>query len=672
MHSYLRMGLSLLGGLLLIGQGFAAAPVFSRLDSVGIVLGDSVDYRVYASGDPTSYTAVGLPTGVAINASTGLLSGTPTEVGTYPIKVTATNADGATTGTFNLSVVSPTAGPLIYAPLTFDGFYTPQQGGDTFTCALKATGSPTSFQTSETLPPQWTFSSGGAFVGPSTQPGVHMIPVSATNAYGIGSAAITLRIHPACTQLQQTTGTLHAGDTFTVTVQLNRPVTFSGDAPYLEFTTYPNGSIRRIPYASGNGTTSLQFTYRVTAADSPGDILLFKEIKPATNGGVDGLVDQDGLTLGTTLPIVGTYIPSASIAAAPAPANPVTSNSTAATSTPEATTTTSSSAGTTPTGQVATTPETATGSTASIVSASTAPAPTGATTNSTAVVTPANVAATPATSTSAASGNARLVNLSARASVTDGDADRSFIAGFVVSGTAPKRMLLRAIGPALTGYGVSSVVANPQLRVFDSHGKVVSENDDWSGADVSSTATAVGAFALPNGSHDAAMTVTLQPGSYSFQVMPNGGNGVAMAEIYDADGSAASAPLINISTRAYADSGEKALVAGFVISGSDPKRVLVRGIGPGLAAYGVPNTLSDPAVKLYHEGSVVAQNDDWQTGNDGADVAAAAKSVGAFDLAAGSRDAALIATLTPGAYSAVVSPSTGGPGAGMVEVYELK
>ena len=153
------------------------------------------------------------------------------------------------------------------------------------------------------------------------------------------------------------------------------------------------------------------------------------------------------------------------------------------------------------------------------------------------------------------------------------------------------------------------------------------------------------------------------------QVVPNGGSGVALAEIYDAEPSTGT-PLINISTRGYVGSGEAGLTAGFVVAGDTPKRLLIRGVGPGLTAYGVAGALENPVLKVYQGSNVVAQNDDWQSAGEN-ELASASAAVGAFALAKGSRDAAVIVTLAPGAYSGVVSPTGDASGAALVEVYEL-
>lgn len=273
-------------------------------------------------------------------------------------------------------------------------------------------------------------------------------------------------------------------------------------------------------------------------------------------------------------------------------------------------------------------------------------------------------------------GAPRFVNLSSRLATAEGNAERAFIAGFVVSGSAPKRMLIRAVGPGLAQFGVTATLTNPRLRIF-SGDRLIAENEDWiDEAGLRAATTAVGGFALPAGSRDSALLVTLVPGAYSAHVLAGGGEGVALVEVYDAESAQISTQLVNLSTRGYVGTGDDVLVAGFVVSGDAPKRVLVRGIGPTLVGFGVTGSLPDPVLKVYRGTSVVAENDDWENSQPaaattGAEMAAAASSAGAFALPSGSKDAALILTLAPGAYSAVISGANSSSGAGMVEVYEL-
>ena len=193
----------------------------------------------------------------------------------------------------------------------------------------------------------------------------------------------------------------------------------------------------------------------------------------------------------------------------------------------------------------------------------------------------------------------------------------------------------------------------------------------------------VGAFALPESSRDAALLMTLDPGAYTVHVLDGGETGVALAEIYDASANpqAEYQRLVNISSRGMVAGGEGVLIGGFIVTGNAPKRVLVRGSGPALAAHGVTGTLLDPQLLvLNREGAIVARNDNWETpvavdavqaSATAAEITAANALTGAFPFAQGSTDAALIVTLAPGAYTAQVSSVTGATGTALIEIYEI-
>ncbi len=276
-------------------------------------------------------------------------------------------------------------------------------------------------------------------------------------------------------------------------------------------------------------------------------------------------------------------------------------------------------------------------------------------------------------------GDARLADISTRGRVS---ADAPIILGFAVSGTSSQTMLLRAVGPSLARFGVDGVAARPLLRLFDANGNQLLENGGWTtSAGVADATARTGAFAFDAGStDDAAAVVTLAPGSYSMHVLTRDGNaGVALAEIYDASTAdqAANARLINLSSRGFAGIGGEALIGGFVITGTANKTVLVRGLGPVLARYGVMGTLADPVVNVYNaQNQLVATNDNWSSlsvdGAISANTAAlmtATTQAGAFSLDLGSNDAALSVTLAPGAYTVQVRGADNGSGAAMIELY---
>jgi len=272
-----------------------------------------------------------------------------------------------------------------------------------------------------------------------------------------------------------------------------------------------------------------------------------------------------------------------------------------------------------------------------------------------------------------------LVNLSTRAHV--GTGANIMIAGFVVGGTGAKPLLIRAVGPALTTFdpvdlNAGVVLANPVLQLTRSDGTVLLANDGWRGDPVIAAAAAsAGAFALPAGSSDAAMVVTLPAGAYTALVTGgNGATGVALVEVYDLDTAAASR-LINISTRAQAATGARSLIAGFAVAGPGACNALIRAVGPSLTAFdpadlGPTVVLADPQLALQALGGpVMATNDDWHS-DQGAAIAAAAAAVNAFPLGTGSKDAALLSALRPGAYTPIVTGKDGVAGLALVEVYE--
>jgi hypothetical protein len=273
----------------------------------------------------------------------------------------------------------------------------------------------------------------------------------------------------------------------------------------------------------------------------------------------------------------------------------------------------------------------------------------------------------------------RIINISTRAA-TGAVNGSPMIAGFVLGGTEPKPVLIRAIGPTLTQFGVTSPLPAARLELF--HGATpIASNSSWDAgasattAMIISTAQRTGAFVLPSGSKDAALLTTLEPGAYTAQVTGlNGATGVALVEVYDAadETTTTERRLINISTLAETGGGENTLIAGFVVSGSLPKRVLIRGVGPGLEQFGVPGALSDPQLQLFNKsGAALAANDNWGSAGEAATISAAQGQVGAFALPFGSKDAVLLLSLVPGSYTAQVTGVGPATGVALVEVYEV-
>jgi hypothetical protein len=270
----------------------------------------------------------------------------------------------------------------------------------------------------------------------------------------------------------------------------------------------------------------------------------------------------------------------------------------------------------------------------------------------------------------------RLANLTAR-SLVGRDAEM-LTPGFVITGAQPRKILVRAIGPSLTQFGVQSPISDPRLIVLNSARVQVAGNEDWENnanlAELRDVSRRLGAFPLTHGSKDAALLVTLPPGLYSAQASDAAGvMAVGLVEVYDAEGDRADSRLVNIAARARVGAGEDVLIAGFVVYGAAPRTVLIRGIGPSLAAFGIPNSVSRPKITLYHGSNIMAENGNWRSGTtEGAQrIVYAAQQTGAFALAPDSNDAAMLVSVPAGQYTVHLSSTDGSGGIGMVEVYEL-
>jgi Beta-propeller repeat len=274
---------------------------------------------------------------------------------------------------------------------------------------------------------------------------------------------------------------------------------------------------------------------------------------------------------------------------------------------------------------------------------------------------------------SGANGSARLINISTRAMV--GTGANILIPGFVISGSGTETLLIRADGPALTGFGVAGALAQPSLSVFDSAGTVVASNTGWgtntNPSQIASAAATVGAFALASGSADCAVLASLSPGAYTVQVSGVGNStGVALAEVYEV--STSGTQLANISTRALVGTGANIIIPGFVIAGTGSEELLARADGPALTAFGVGGALAQPSLSVFDSsGNVIASNTGWGTGSNPAQIASAAGSVGAFALTSGSADSALIVNVSAGAYTMQISGVNNSTGVALAEIYEV-
>ncbi|MDB6167477.1 MAG: hypothetical protein JWM88_341 [Verrucomicrobia bacterium] len=272
----------------------------------------------------------------------------------------------------------------------------------------------------------------------------------------------------------------------------------------------------------------------------------------------------------------------------------------------------------------------------------------------------------------------RLVNASVR--IVSGTGADVLIVGFVTGGSGTsgsKQLLIRGIGPTLTGFGVPGAMADPLLEIIPSGGTVaVASNDNWGGdALVVAKANAIGAFPFPSAtSKDAALLTTLAAGVYSAKISGVGSTtGTVLAEMYDANPSVfdpTSPRIINLSARATM-ANDNPLIAGFVIGGSTAKTLMIRAIGPTLTAFGVPGAMADPSLEIIPGGGTVAivSNDNW---GGAALLTSTGNTVGAFALSdSASKDAVILVTLDPGVYSAKVVGVSNSSGITLIEMYEI-
>jgi PKD repeat protein len=712
----------------MLRQSFTAtgvgAPVITSGTTAAGVIGTTFAYSIVASGTPTSYGATGLPPGLTLTANA--IGGTPTTAGTYPAIITATNASGTDTTTLTITVTATALAPVITSPLTAPGTV----GAPFFTYFIVASGGPTSF-TSSGLPAGLVFNATtGSITGTPTTAGISIVTLGATNTTGTGKATLTITVAAAAVAPIITSAITAPGSVGTTFVTYNIIATglpTSYGATGLPAGLTVNSLTGRI---NGTPTTAGIFVATLNATNSTGTGTATLTITVAA-AGVAPIVTNGPLTaaatIGTpfTFTIAATGTPT-SYAASPLPAGlsivagtgvitgtPTAGGTTAVllgatnatgTGTATLTITVGSASGTpiitSPTsvvGTVGTTfvtyPIVATGLPTSY-SATGLPAglsinaisgaingtPTTAGTSSVTLqaTNAIGTGTTILTITVAPIASSRIVAFSARA--LSGPGDQTLIVGFVVSGDN-KNLLVRGVGPGLAAYGIVNFLADPMLTLYGNNNAVIATNDNWqtdsSGLDqtalIAATAARVGAFALQNASKDSALLYTLNNGAHTTSLLrPNSTTGVALTEIYDID-TVLSARLIAVSARMNVTLGEGTLIAGISIAGNAPKTLLIRGIGPGLTAFGVSGVLADPQIAIFSGSTQIASNDNWETGTStAAQISAATAQVGEFPLSPGSKDAALLITLQPGLYTVVVTGVGNTTGVALVEIYDTQ
>jgi plastocyanin len=275
-----------------------------------------------------------------------------------------------------------------------------------------------------------------------------------------------------------------------------------------------------------------------------------------------------------------------------------------------------------------------------------------------------------------------LRNISTRALVQTGD--NVMIGGFIIEGAGPKTVILRAIGPELVAppFNIPNALGDPTLELHDGSGALIARNDNWQTTVIGGIIAASQVSAIQNSGHaptqptESAIIAALQPGNYTAILRgKNNTVGVALVEVYDLSSGAAST-LGNISTRGFVQTGNNVMIGGFIVQGTGPKRVILRAIGPELSAppFNIPNALANPRLELHNgSGELIARNDNWQTTMIGGIIAASQVSAiqNSGHAPTQPTESAIIATLQPGNYTAIVRGVNNTTGVALVEVYDL-
>src|SRR6266404_900119 len=258
----------------------------------------------------------------------------------------------------------------------------------------------------------------------------------------------------------------------------------------------------------------------------------------------------------------------------------------------------------------------------------------------------------------------RVQNLSTRGTVVSGD--NVLINGFIVAGPGTKTVVVRALGPSLSSFGLSGVLADPVLAVYNSSGAIIASNDNWP-TNVGATFIAENGLAPSDPSEAAAVVANLAPGAYTVVVTGNNSTeGISLAEVYEIPRPGGTSELTNVSGRSFVGTGDNVLINGFIVGDVGSATVVVRALGRSLASFGVSNPLSDPVLTIYDsKGSVIASNDNWQDDNN-------ANLVRQNGLAPpNALDSAIVLHLPAGAYTAIVRGANGATGNALVEFYRL-
>ena len=243
-----------------------------------------------------------------------------------------------------------------------------------------------------------------------------------------------------------------------------------------------------------------------------------------------------------------------------------------------------------------------------------------------------------------------------------GTGEDVLIAGFVISGSQPKKVIVRALGPTLSNFGVNGTLADPTIAIVNSSNVVVGSNDNW--RNTQEAQIAASGFAPPN-DLESAIIATLPPGSYSAVVTgKNGGIGIGLVDVYQLD--ASTSIFQNLSTRGFVGTGDNVLIGGLIVGNGEQPVIVVRAIGPTLSSFGITQPLQDPTLEVRDaNGGLISFENDWQ---DNTPTAVKAALLQPQD----SRESAVVLSLPAGNYTAIVRGKNGTTGVALVEAYRLQ
>jgi uncharacterized repeat protein (TIGR03803 family) len=565
---------------------------------------------------------------------------------TYHFRIVGTNNGGTNYGSdMTFTTLSATGAPVITSPATATA--TQDQ---LFVYQITATNNPTSFGATP-LPAGLTFDSvHGILGGTPTDPGTPQIQLSASNSGGVGMATLTLTVQPAPssghvasgTSITARTGAPFSFEVFTTGGSATTRLSASGLPPGLSADPV-TGIISGIPTADGtfgvtltvtDGAVTTTSTLELTFTSDPAIPVIISPREATVAAGqffTYTIMAPSSNQSGTTFTLIGNLPPGLVFDAATGTIsgtyNPHFQNGGALLGNVQLIATNSSG---------------------------------------TATSTLAFFQQVPGTAK----------NISTRLAV--GTSDNVLIGGFIIQGNAPKKVIIRAIGPELTQYGVPGALQDPFLELHDVSGALIGQNDNWGttilgGVITSDQVAEIQATGLaPGDSHESAIISTLQPGNYTAIVRGvNNTTGAALVEVYDLDTThldvSVNVQLGNISTRGLVQTGDNVMIGGFIVRGDMPATVIVRAIGPSLTQYNVPNALQDPTLDLHDQtGAVIASNDNWMDAPNKQAI------IDSGYAPSNSLESAILTTLDPGNYTAIVRGKNDTTGVALVEAFVLQ